>query len=193
MVRPFASFVGVLLVATALACGGSPAAPASVSPTPTGAPSFPIPTPPTSFNATGTWEGQFEVTHCETNWIDTRGCAHNRRGEVRLKLTQQGDQVSGSLFLYLRPEVVDGGISVSGRTAEQTLTLGGESSRVDSRRFLEKWSATVGSDGGSVWTIQATFDVRHQQKGTCITLQWCIDPIVWRRAYSTSPMIRVGE
>jgi hypothetical protein len=139
------------------------------------------------------WAGQFEVTHCETNWIDTRGCAHNRKGEVHLKLTQQGDQMSGSLSLYPRPEVVDRGISVSGRTAEQTLTLGGESTEGDFRRFLEKWSATVALDGRSVWMIQATFDVRDQQKGTCLTFQGCIDPIVWRRAYATSPMIRVAE
>ena len=111
---------------------------------------------------------------------------------MRLKLTQQGDQVSGSLSLSPRAEVAQS-VPVTGRTAEQTLTLGGESIERDFRRFVEKWSATVVLDRGSGWMIQATFDVRSQQPGNCSISFGCIDPIVWRRAYSTSPMIRVGE
>jgi hypothetical protein len=176
MVRSLAFLVGGLLVVSELACGRSPTA-------------------PTSFSATGTWEGQFQVNHCETNWIDVRNCAYNRTGYVRLRLTQRGDEVVGSLVLTTAATVVANanGIPVSGRKSEQALTLAGGSTEGDLRRLVENWSATVVSDGRSGSMIQATFDIRVEQPGTCLSFSGCIDPIVWKRAYSTSPMRRVNE
>jgi hypothetical protein len=153
----------------------------SLSPTSTNA---------TSFSASGTWEGQYEVTRCDTNASDARNCVHNRKGVVRLKLTQQADEVSGSLSLSPRAEVVIS-VPVSGRALEQTITLEGLGSTEGGlRRFVENWNATVWGAGRM---IQATFDERTEQPGFCYSIRWCIDPIVWRRSYSTSPMIRVNE
>ena len=180
MIRPFAFLVGVLLVLAELACGGSPTGPTSYTSSP---PS------PTSFIATGTWEGQYEVTRCNTNASDARNCAHKRTGVVRLHLMQQGDEVIGTLSLSPRANVVTN-VPVTGGASKDALILAGGSTEGEFRRFVENWSATVWRSGSM---IQATFDERTEQPGYCYSVRTCIDPIVWRRTYSTSPMIRVSD
>jgi hypothetical protein len=129
--------------------------------------------------------------HCETNWIDVRNCAHNRHGEVRLELIQRGDDVAGRLAMTTAATVMLSDMPISGRIAGETLTLTG-STDGEFRRFVENWSATVSHERSGA-TIQATFDIRDEQRGTCLSFRGCIDPIVWKRAYATSTMRSINE
>jgi hypothetical protein len=156
------------------ACTGSPAAPDSANVIP------------------GTWEGRYAVVTCTTNAIDSRGCGHNRTGDVTLGLVYRGPDLIGTVRfrsdetgafvvstwsrapLPITAVFIPPQLTVAGSDANQAPPDAYEA-------MLHEWITVVGSDGEmngtAVWTIAST------TTGAGTT--------TWRREYRLSRLRRV--
>jgi hypothetical protein len=163
----------ILTVLFAGACTNSPAAPASAG------------------SISGTWEGRYEVLTCTTNAFDSRGCAHNRSGDVMLVLTYRDRVLIGSV--QFRSDQT-GALVVSTRTKgplpitatfdpPQLSVVGSDAGQTPSGTYealLHEWATVIGAggemNGTTAWTNLST----TTGQGTT----------TWRREYRLSGLRR---
>jgi hypothetical protein len=83
-------------------------------------------------NISGTWSGRFEVIECTVNVPDSRGCAHNRTGEVILVATQTGVSVDARVTFEGEP------LPVNGTYENGRLSLAGSEKELIQDEFIER-------------------------------------------------------
>jgi hypothetical protein len=144
------------------------------------------PTPIRPPSVSGIWQGGFVVVECRANAADTRGCAHNRTGTIRLELQQNDAQVEGTLSGATSAPIPAGG-SFDG----QVLILTGSTGLnvVGNQDMLDGWSTRLASNTS---TMSGEFVLQLIQHREPCQTPGCSGPIVWTRVYQIDTLARLA-